>query len=50
MKPSTLLGAASVILRSKRLTIVFIAIQLGYLTHRYLENKHKKEEELAQQV
>ena len=48
MKPSILLGAASAIMRSKKLKIIFIALQLGYLAHSYLEDKREKKEELAQ--
>ena len=48
MKPSILLGAASVIMRSKRLKIIFVALQLGYLAHRYLEDKREKKAKLTQ--
>ncbi|WP_159021523.1 hypothetical protein [Formosa sp. L2A11] len=42
MKPSILLGAASAIMKSKKLKIVFVALQLGYLAYTYLENKSEK--------
>ncbi|MFB9054918.1 hypothetical protein ACFFVB_17680 [Formosa undariae] len=48
MKPSILLGAASAIIKSKRLKIVFVALQLGYLAHRYLEDKRESKAELTQ--
>lgn len=39
MKPSTLLGAASAIIKNRKLKIAFVALQLGYLAYSYLENK-----------
>ncbi|MDW5288299.1 hypothetical protein [Formosa sp. PL04] len=49
MKPTVLLGAASALMRSKKLKIVFVALQLGYLTYKLLEkNPEEEHEELAQ--
>ena len=42
MKPTTLLGAASAIMKNRKLKIVFVALQLGYLAYSYLENKPEK--------
>ncbi|CDF78877.1 hypothetical protein BN863_11650 [Formosa agariphila KMM 3901] len=47
MKPSILIGAASIIMKNKKLRIAFIALQLGYLAHTYLERKSKKKELLT---
>ncbi|WP_185967819.1 hypothetical protein [Formosa sediminum] len=42
MKPSTLLGAASAIMKNKKLKIAFVALQLGYLAYSYLDKRSEK--------
>ncbi|MHA7944004.1 hypothetical protein ACJOV8_013090 [Formosa sp. 3Alg 14/1] len=39
MKPSTLLGAASALMTSKKAKIVFVALQLGYLAYTFIKDK-----------
>ncbi|MBP1839484.1 hypothetical protein [Formosa algae] len=42
MKPTVLLGAASAMMKSKKLKFVFAALQLGYLAYTLFGKKSKE--------
>lgn len=43
MNPTLLLGAASVLMRSKKFKIIFVGLQFGYLAYKLLQKKSKKQ-------
>ena len=49
MKPTTLLGIGSALMRSRKAKMVFVAIQLGYLAYTYIKDKPEENvEDLVQ--
>ncbi len=53
MKPTLLLGAASVLMRSKKAKLIFVGLQFGYLAYKLItRNKTEtkgKQKRLAQE-
>ncbi|CDF78975.1 hypothetical protein BN863_12630 [Formosa agariphila KMM 3901] len=45
MKPTTLLGLGSALMKSRKAKIVFVALQLGYLAYTYIKDKQEEEHE-----
>ncbi|CDF79548.1 hypothetical protein BN863_18360 [Formosa agariphila KMM 3901] len=39
MNPTTLIGAASTLFKNDKMKIAFVALQLGYLTYKFVQNK-----------
>ncbi|WP_159427075.1 hypothetical protein [Formosa haliotis] len=39
MDPSTLIGATSKLFKNDKMKIAFVALQLGYLTYKFIQNK-----------
>ncbi|WP_157614144.1 hypothetical protein [Pseudotamlana agarivorans] len=39
MDPSAVLGATSKLFKNEKMKIAFVALQLGYLTYKFFQNK-----------
>ena len=42
MKPTFLIGAASVLFKSRKAQIVLVGLQLGYLIYKLVQDNHDK--------
>lgn len=42
MKPSFLLGAATVLFKNRKAQIIFVGLQFGYLVYKLLQDNEKK--------